>query len=353
MENREQPIEEGTEQEVRKGTAWALHGVLFTVIAIVIGMRAFSAPIKKEVVAPVGEGMPDASVFLTTEGKEITYATQEEAEAYAQRKGIEMVFADTDTLGAYPVFLRYNGKTYESLLLVEDTTPPVIEGVEDRTATAGKPFAFKKGVVVSDNYDTDLTFDVDASGVDLNNPGTYIVIYNAKDAAGNKTTTGAFVHVVEDIVPVLPDRDEKLYDLADDILKDLINDEMTMAQKAETIFDYVHGIEYEELFEENDAYEDALRGLTERTGDCSVYAMTAKVLLARAGIPNLDIVNVPEAMEHAWNLIDIGEGWHHFDATRRIDGARLFYLTDEELQEYSRTHGNTHVYDASRYPEIQ
>ena len=349
----EQQTEEGAKREVKKETAWALHGVLFTVIAIVIGMRAFAAPIKGEVVAPVGEEMPDASVFLTREGKDISYATQEEAEAYAQRRNMEITGIDMNTLGAYPVFLKYGDKIYSSLLLVEDTTAPVIEGVEDRTATAGKPFAFKRGVTVTDNYDQDVTLEVDASTVDLNNPGTYIVIYNATDTAGNETTTGAFVHVVEDIVPVLPDRDEKLYELADEILKDLITDDMTMAEKAEAVFDYVHGIEYEEIFEETDSYEDALRGLTERTGDCSVYAMTAKVMLARAGIPNLDIENVPDAVSHAWNLIDIGEGWHHFDATRRIDGARLFYLTDAELQEYSRTHGNTHVYDASLYPEIE
>ena len=144
-----------------------------------------------------------------------------------------------------------------------------------------------------------------------------------------------------------------MYLLADAVLADIITDDMTMAQKTEAVFDYVHAIEYEEIFEETDAYEDAMRGLKERTGDCSVYAMTAKVLLARAGIPNLDIVNVPDAVTHAWNLIDIGEGWHHFDATRRVDGARLFYFTDEELMAYSRANGNTHDYDASLYPEIE
>ena len=349
----EQHAAEENGRELKNGTPWALHGVLFTILAIVIGMRAFAAPIKKEVVVPVGEAMPDASVFLSSEGKEIAYATREEAEAYAAHRKTEVADIDMDTLGAYPVYLRYGGKTYTSLLLVEDTEAPVIEGVEDRIATAGKPFAFKKGVSVTDNYDTGIALEVDADGVDLNKPGTYIVIYNATDTAGNHTTSGAFVHVVEDIVPVLPDRDEKLYELADDILEEILTDDMTMAQKAEAVFDYVHGIEYEEIFEETDDYEDALRGLTERTGDCSVYAMTAKVLLARAGIPNLDIVNVPDAVVHAWNLVDIGEGWHHFDATRRIDGARLFYLTDEELAEYSRTHGNTHVYDASLYPEIE
>ena len=60
----EQHAAEENGRELKNGTPWALHGVLFTILAIVIGMRAFAAPIKKEVVVPVGEAMPEASVFL-------------------------------------------------------------------------------------------------------------------------------------------------------------------------------------------------------------------------------------------------------------------------------------------------
>ena len=55
---------------------------------------------------------------------------------------------------------------------------------------------------------------------------------------------------------------------------------------------------------------------------------------------------------HYWNLIDIGEGWHHFDTCRRVDGSTFFYKTDAELMAYSNSHDGTHNYDRSRYPDI-
>ena len=54
-----------------------------------------------------------------------------------------------------------------------------------------------------------------------------------------------------------------------------------------------------------------------------------------------------------WNLVDIGGGWYHFDATRRRDKSEFFYVNDETLMEYSRNHSGTHNYDVSAYPTIQ
>ncbi len=81
--------------------------------------------------------------------------------------------------------------------------------------------------------------------------------------------------------------------------------------------------------------------------------MTAKCLLTRAGIKNMDIEKIPTPTTmHYWNLIDIGEGWHHFDTCRRVDGSTFFYKTDAELMAYSNSHDGTHNYDRSRYPDI-
>lgn len=54
---------------------------------------------------------------------------------------------------------------------------------------------------------------------------------------------------------------------------------------------------------------------------------------------------------HFWSLVNIGEGWYHFDCTPRKDVSTFFYLTDAELEAYSSTHNGTHVYDKSLYPE--
>ena len=56
---------------------------------------------------------------------------------------------------------------------------------------------------------------------------------------------------------------------------------------------------------------------------------------------------------HYWNLIDLGDGWHHFDTCRRKDGSTFFYKTDAELMEYSLANDNSHNYNRDLYPEIK
>ena len=80
--------------------------------------------------------------------------------------------------------------------------------------------------------------------------------------------------------------------------------------------------------------------------------MATKCLLTRAGITNMIISKIPGRTLHWWNLVDIGEGWHHLDTTPRKDGSRFFYLTDAELMAYSDTHNGTHHYDREQYPKI-
>jgi hypothetical protein len=67
----------------------------------------------------------------------------------------------------------------------------------------------------------------------------------------------------------------------------------------------------------------------------------------------MDIERIPEGDSmHYWNLIDIGDGWYHFDTTRRADGTTFFYWTDAQIKEYSDAHNGTHNYDRSKYPTI-
>ena len=71
----------------------------------------------------------------------------------------------------------------------------------------------------------------------------------------------------------------------------------------------------------------------DRQGDCYVFACTAKVLLTRAGITNMDIEKIPAKTRHYWNLVDIGDGWYHFDTTPRKDGTIFFMWDDAKLME--------------------
>lgn len=233
-----------------------------------------------------------------------------------------------------------------------DTEPPVIEGVEELTVTAGGSVSYKKNITVTDNRDQEVTLTVDNSAVDLNQAGDYPITYIAEDAAGNVTEVSTVLHVK---IPGVESATEELVNAkADEILAEITTDGMSQYEIIEAIFNWTHEqIAYVDGTPKTDWVQGAYRGLFERKGDCFVYASTSKCLLTRAGITNMDIEKIPAKTHHYWNLVDIGDGWYHFDATRRKDGTIIFYWTDEELISYSNSHNLSHNYDPSKYPEIQ
>ena len=244
-------------------------------------------------------------------------------------------------------------KVNASLCLIADTEAPEISGVEELTMTVGGSISYKKGVTVTDNIDEDVELKVDASDVDTETVGDYEVIYSAEDEAGNITTVSTILHVEELTIETVTE--EAINQIADELLETIITDSMTQYEKAEAIYWWCHNnISYSDNTPKNDWIDGAYRGLVYRKGDCYTYASTAKCLLTRAGIENMDIQKVSgKSSMHYWNLINIGDGWYHFDACRRYDGSTFFYVTDAELKAYSDKHNGTHEYDASLYPEIQ
>ena len=239
-----------------------------------------------------------------------------------------------------------------SVEVVEDTEPPVIEGVKELTIPAGSSVSYKRDVTVTDNQDENVTLEVDTTGVDLNTIGDYPITYRATDAAGNVTEVSTVLHVKKASVETATE--EYVNALADKLLKEITNASMSQKEVAEAIFWWVHeNIAYVDGTPKNNWVQGAYRGLVEKRGDCYTYAATSKCLLTQAGITNMDIEKIPAATHHYWNLIDIGEGWYHFDATRRKDGTYFFYVSDEDLMAYSRSHKDSHNYDPSQYPKIQ
>lgn len=236
--------------------------------------------------------------------------------------------------------------------VIEDTEPPVIAGVKELTVPAGSSVSYKRDVTVTDNYDTDVSLNVDNSQVDLNTVGDYPITYIAEDAAGNITEESTMLHV--ETAGVENATEELVNAAADKLLAEITTDDMSQYEVAEVIFFWVHeNVAWSDHTPKTDWVQGAYRGLFEHKGDCFVYASTSKCLLTRAGIKNMDIQKIPAETEHYWNLIDIGEGWYHFDNTRRKDGHYFFYCTDEEVMAYSNTHNGTHNYDRSEYPDIQ
>ncbi|MBD5551427.1 MAG: hypothetical protein HDQ96_09645 [Lachnospiraceae bacterium] len=234
------------------------------------------------------------------------------------------------------------------LTLAVDTEAPVITGVADLTVLAGSTVSYKKNVTVTDNCPEGLEFTVDNSAVNLSAEGEYPVVYIARDASGNETVETATV-----IVQPLVYDEREVYALADSVLAQIITPEMSQLEKVRAIYQYnITHIAYINHSEKESWVRAAYEGLVQKKGDCYVYACTAKVLLDRAGIHNMDIAKIPTSRNHYWNLVNLGDGWYHFDTTPRTDHPTIFMWTEEQLMAYSAQHHNSHNYDHTLYPEV-
>lgn len=252
------------------------------------------------------------------------------------------------------------------LEVIEDVTPPVIEGVAELTVVAGGTVSYKRNVTVTDDHDAEVKLEVDNSQVDIGTPGDYPVIYRAADKYGNTAEVSTVIHVIEERKAVeetgqeIVITEEIVNAEADKILQSITDPSMSQYEVIQAIYNFTNKkIAYVNGTPKSDWVTGAYYGLVKRRGDCFAFAMASKCLLNRAGITNMDIqrVRIGNSM-HFWNLVDIGEGWHHFDTCRRGDGATFFYLTDAELMAYSDAHISntyplgTHYYDRTLYPVI-
>lgn len=235
-----------------------------------------------------------------------------------------------------------------SLTLEADTQAPVISGTRNIQLVVGDTISYKKNVKVTDNCEEGLTLDIDSSTVNLNAEGSYQVTYTATDLAGNTTSKTITVTVYPKVYT-----EEQVNALADEVLAKIIKPEMAALEKVQAIYNYnMSHISYINHSEKINWVQGAYEGLVFGKGDCYVYACTAKVLLTRAGITNIDIEKIPAKTMHYWNLVDIGDGWYHFDTTPRKDHPTIFMWTDEQLMEYSAQHYNSHNYDHDAYPTV-
>lgn len=234
------------------------------------------------------------------------------------------------------------------LTLHEDTEPPVIKGAGDLWIYMGDGVSYRKDVTVEDNSLEEIPLIVDTSSVNLKEEGTYPVIYSATDAAGNTATVTVSLTVIAREHSI-----EEVDQLADAVLAKIITPDMSDRDKALAIYNYIRwNVGYINHSEKGDWVRAAYEGLARKQGDCYVYACTAKELLTRAGIKNMDIAKIPTKREHYWNLVDVGDGWYHFDTTPRTELVVFFLWTDAELMEYSAEHHNSHNYDHVAYPKV-
>ncbi len=274
------------------------------------------------------------------------------------------------SLGTYPIALVLtDGKgrefTYSAnLTLIDDNTPPTINGLRDLVAYLGGGISYLSGVTATDNCEAGVTLSVDTSAVDLKEVGVYDVIYIAVDAAGNETRVRRTLSVYEDEIT-----EEMLYSRLDPVLRSIISENMTTKQKLRAIYDYVYeNVAYVSTSDKSSWVRAAYNGLVNRGGDCFTYFALSKAMMERIGIENMDVERLPELAaavneRHYWNLVNIGDEddpqWYHFDACRIKDISRPwgFLMTDEQLQYYSETRMSVsgvsdyfYTYNTAAYP---
>ncbi len=230
-----------------------------------------------------------------------------------------------------------------------DTTPPVISGLRNRTLYTGESLSYRNGVTVTDNCDKNVALNIDTSKVSLTVPGDYEVVYTATDKAGNTTSKTVTISV-----RVRNYDEATVNELADRVLAGIITADMSDRDKLTAIWNWVrHNVHYANHSDKTNYNQGAFEGLYDRKGDCFVYAATSDALLRRAGIKTMVIAKIPAATSHFWNLVDIGEGWHHFDTCPRRDkNFACVYEGNTWLINYSNSHNKSHNYDPAQYPEI-
>ncbi|MDF0716104.1 DUF5011 domain-containing protein, partial [Muricauda sp. 334s03] len=108
-----------------------------------------------------------------------------------------------------------------------DTTPPsiVLIGDNPQDIVLGGTYT-ELGATASDNNDGDISgsITIDASGVDTNSVGSYLVTYNVSDLAGNPATEAVRTVNVVDVPQVLSVTSFNLIDAESDIIIQQLSD---------------------------------------------------------------------------------------------------------------------------------
>ena len=229
---------------------------------------------------------------------------------------------------------------------VPDTTPPVFKEYRSHLVYIGDTVSYRSGVILTDDSGEEPVLTIDSSQVNLKEAGEYPLTYTATDAAGNSATC--------EVTVVVREREEVTQEMldarADEIIEKVLGDAPRDMEALETLFKWTKkNIHYVNYFEQNDDISAAWEGLVYERGDCYVYACASKELLTRAGFKN-DMIRTAR---HYWNLVDLGEGWYHFDTTPHLELPNLCLITTDELLAYSNSrYRPTHDFDPSKYPEI-
>jgi PKD repeat protein len=115
---------------------------------------------------------------------------------------------DINTTGTYTVTYNVTDSSGNAAVpvvrtvIVRDTQKPVISITGGNTVYVNVFSAFTPpNAVVTDNFDSGLSYTISGTAVNTNIIGTYQLFYNAADNSGNQATTEVLTVIVRDITP--------------------------------------------------------------------------------------------------------------------------------------------------------
>ncbi len=305
-----------------------------------------ASPVTVHITAQTGTPRPDAFVADIKDATSVSCKFKDEYD-FNTTVDVPVVIILTDEAG--------NTTEISSLATCAvDTVAPEIHGVRDITAYIGTSPKYRDGITVTDDSGEVPHLEVDVSRVNTNVIGSYEITYSATDTSGNKTVVHATVYIVEK--PKVTETAVK--ELAKDIYNKSIHthDDMTKYDIAYAIFKWTRDniSKSDTPSDTTEPLEAAYAGLLDRTGDSFVYMCAARALLDAAGIKNQQIERLVYNNEsaHYWLLVDIGDGWYHFDSTPTGRSYEPFMRTDAELDAYCKQYNIEYYYryDKSKYP---
>ncbi|MBR3978414.1 MAG: transglutaminase domain-containing protein [Oscillospiraceae bacterium] len=289
---------------------------------------------------------PDAFVKDIADATEVTVAFEKTPD-FTKLGEQTVTIRLTDTSGNI-------GLVSAKVTVIADTTAPVFSEMEKLTVNIGQAVSYREGVTATDDRDGEISFTIDASAVNLEQEGTYTIVYEAADKSGNVTKVERELFVSDKLVV----NAELIDEMAQEILDKIIEDGMSDHDKIYAVFMYIRKNVSYSSSKETELLAAAYKAMKYKKGDCYNYFAIAKVLLDKLGIQNLPVERYKGKSSHFWLLVNIGTGWYHYDASPQSaeDPFRCFMKTDKQVNAYARSRqdGRKDYYqiDYSKYPEL-
>ncbi len=328
-----------------------------------VTMATATLTVKVDHVAPTLQGVQDLTVCIGVPVdffKNVT-ATDDQDPApkiTLAETGINLTVPGQYSLVYYATDLGGNSVTQSATLtVVRDTKAPSILGVNKLSIYQGSTISYRRGILLSDDYDQAPVLTIDSSRVDLSTPGTYEVIYTATDASGNQSSVTTTITIQEKVVSYVPE--DQIYAEVDAVISQIITPDMTLKQQVEAVYNWiVSHCRYQDKdpMGKSDRLQSAYIMLTKGRGNCFNYYALCSVFFDRLNLPQLALersaVN-DRGTSHHWNMVSLdgGKTWYHVDTCPMpYSLARICLSTDAQLEYVTSRVPGYYTMDEGRYP---